>query len=206
MEFYEYILTSEALCSGERIKAGNFRPCARTIRYSQITGALKRLFGNGEIHSVGYLDELDSYNCAEYLIYSPRERVSEISKVPLQIETLTNVRAKIFILKNSFTENLPERFELTIGALISKGLGHCQLSRVNLHSIDLKRKLPLGKLKIRIPEKYAEIFGIRKIVRPIYGYLFEPVSISYGHYVRSLFEGSFVEAPEIFISQKKGGS
>ena len=70
------------LCMGERIKKGTFRPTIRTIPYSQITGALKAVFGDKEIHAVGHLIEDKMHNKVDYLTYSPRDRELETSKLP----------------------------------------------------------------------------------------------------------------------------
>ena len=197
MRFIEFNLYSPALCMGERTKGGLFRPCCKTIRYSQISGALRKKFGVNEIHAVGYLEEGNGYNRTEYLIYSPRDRLRGISKIPLQAEFLTNVHGKVYVLENGFTSKLPEQFEIFMGAFISRGLGLCKLKKVRIAETEPLRK---GLLKTRIPVDKIEIFGIRRVKRPVYGYLFQPTSPTGGTYVLSLFEGSEVIAPEIFIS------
>ena len=202
MRFIEFDLYSPALCMGERTKGGLFRPCSRTIRYSQISGALRRKFGAEEIHAAGYLVDDNGRNKIDYLIYSPRERVKGVSKVPLQIEFLANVRGKVYILENDFTTAFPHRFEILMGALISKGFGLCDLHKVSLAEAEPPR---LGVLRTRIPLDKAEIFNIKRVVRPVYGYLFEPTSPTSGVYVLSLFEGSEVVAPECLISLKERG-
>jgi len=197
MRFIEFGLYSEALCMGERIKGGLFRPCSRTIRYSQISGALRRKFSTKEIHAAGYLLDSNGYNKTDYLIYSPRERVKGISKVPLEIEFLVNVRGKVFIQENDFASAFPQQFEILMGALISKGFGSCKLNRVRVVETEPPRR---GVLRTRIPLDKIEVFNIRRIIRPVYGYLFEPTSPTSGKYVLSLFEGSEVVAPEFLVS------
>ena len=196
MRFIEFDLYSEALCMGERTKGGLLRPCSRTIRYSQISGALRSKFGANEIHAAGYLVEGNGYNKTEYLVYSPRERVKGVSKVPLRIEFLANVRGKVYILENDFTTTFPHRFEILMGALISKGFGLCALHKVGLVEAGPPRP---GALRTRIPLDKAEIFNIRRVIRPVYGYLFEPTSPISGKYILSLFEGSEVVAPEFLV-------
>ena len=197
MRFIEFDLYSEALCMGERTKGGLFRPCCRTIRYSQISGALRRRFGADEIHAAGYLVDGNGYNKTDCLIYSPRERARGISKVPLEVEFLANVWGKVYILENDFTAGFPNRFEILMGALISKGFGSCGLHKVGLVEAEPPR---LGILRTRIPLDKAEIFNIRRVLRPVYGYLFKPTSPTSGEYVLSLFEGSNVVAPQFLIS------
>jgi hypothetical protein len=203
MRFIEFDLYSDALCMGERVKGGLFRPCAKTIRYSQISGALRRKFGQNEIHAAGYLVEENGYNKVDYFIYSPRDRARAISKVPLQIEFLTNVQGKVYVLENEFTaKNLPDKFGILMGALISKGFGLCTLIKRKFAE---DRPLALGTLRTRIPINKLDIFGIEEsnIKRPVYGYLFEPTSLTSGMYVLSLFEGSEVVSPRFLILEAK---
>ncbi|MDI6810970.1 MAG: hypothetical protein QMD80_04745 [archaeon] len=232
MEFIKYFLTSDMLCLGERIKKGTFRPTIRTIPYTQITGALKAVFGDRDIHAVGHLVEDKKYNKVDYLTYSPRDRGIETSKLPLTVEFLTNVLGHIYILKNGDTKDLEEEFEIVMGALKSKGFGRCKLKKVqefeitfcgkynkeecvkilnmckerideNLICVEIMNKAN-GLLNTRIPEKYLEKFGIKRWEdRPIYGYLFEPTSKTSGIYVRSIFEGSMIAGPEFLL--EKGG-
>lgn len=203
MRFIEFDLTSDALCMGERIKGGLFRPCAKTIRYSQISGALRKKFGVDEIHAAGYLLEGNGYKI-NYFIYSPKDKSRAISKVPLQVEFLTAVRGKVYVLENNFTADLPQTFEIFMGALISKGFGLCTLNKRRAIEIEPK-SIKRGILKTRIPLDKQEMFGIRKFLSPVYGYLFEPTSPTSGIYVLSLFEGSEVVAPEFLISLKERG-
>lgn len=203
MRFIEFDLTSDALCMGERIKGGLFRPCAKTIRYSQISGALRKKFGVDEIHAAGYLLEGNGYKI-NYFTYSPKDKARAISKLPLQVEFLTDVRGKVYVLENNFTADLPQRFEIFMGALISKGFGLCRLNKRKAIEVEPK-SIKKGILKTRIPLDKQEMFGIRKFLSPVYGYLFEPTSPTSGIYVLSLFEGSEVEAPEFLISLKERG-
>lgn len=203
MRFVEFDLISDALCMGERIKGGLFRPCARTIRYSQISGALRKKFGLDDIHAAGYLLEANGYNKVSYFVYSPRDKSRDISKVPLQVEFLSNVRGRVYVVENDFTRGLPHRFEIFMGALISKGFGLCQLTKrraIELVPSSIKR----GILKTRIPLDKQKMFGIRKLFTPVYGYLFEPTCSTTGIYVLSLFEGSDVIGPEFLVSMREG--
>ena len=112
MEFIKYILISDMLCMGERIKKGTFRPTIRTIPYSQITGALKAIFGNKEIHAVGHLVKDGKHNKVDYLTYSPRDRGLEMSKLPLTVEFLTDVLGNVYVLENEGTRDFPSEFKI----------------------------------------------------------------------------------------------
>jgi len=197
MEYLHYIFQSETLCIGERIKKGTFRPTVMTIPYTTITGALKSYFGGEEIHGVGCIE---SYDSKDYLTYSPRDRRTGVSKIPISLEFLVNVRGHVYILKNKETENLPDKFEMRIGALRVKGLGCTQFIKNSVIEVD-KNQLEYGELNTRIPQEHLDKFLIKPI-KPIYGYLLKPVSLSEAVYVKSLFEGSEVFAPWFLI---KGG-
>ena len=123
MDFMEYKLTSDALYLGERPKGNIFKPCIKTIPFSQISGALNKTFGADNIKSVGYLTGNSDFNQTNYLIYSPRDRTSGISKIPLQVEFLVNVVGKVYIAKNEHSEKLPVHFEIAMGGLRSRGFG-----------------------------------------------------------------------------------
>lgn len=197
MEFIEYDLFSPALCLGERMKGALFRPCLKlAIPYSQITGALRRKFG-GEIHAAGYFIPGNGYNRVQQLVYSPRDRVQGISRLPLQAEFLADARGKIFVVKNDDATSLPTEFEIFMGALISKGLGLCKLRRSRIIG---KVHLTRGLLQTRLPCSEVQLFGVRNVIAPVYGYLFKPSSLIAGAYVLSIFEGSDVVAPECLVS------
>lgn len=194
MEFIEYEITSDILCMGERIKKGTFRPCITTIPYSQITGALKATLGK-EVHATGCLTQDGEHNNVEYLTYSPRDRSTEISKLPLTIQILTNVLGRVFIVMNNSVE-LPNQLSLIMGALKSKGMGRCKLKKIReIKNPATKR----GTLNTRIPFDLKEKFGIKNVVKPEYGYLFRPTSPTSGVYVISLFENSEIYGPDFLM-------
>jgi len=231
MKFFEYELKSDRLCMGERVKGGLLRPCCKTIRYSQITGALREHFGFEEIHAVGHLIADSKHNIVNSLIYSPGDRFRSVSKIPLKIEFLTNVWGKVYVLKNHITERLFDplhKFQIFMGAFRSKGFGRCKLRKIGeIDTEDIPKDknggyMP-GFLNTRIPlkpedkEEYREFiqimkptkflmekFGIREILQAKVGYLFEPdeARVS-GRYVIALFEGSKIIGPRFLI---KGGS
>ena len=102
-------------------------------------------------------------------------------------------------MENESTAEIPHGFNIVMGALISKGLGQCELRKTRLVEADPPK---LGFLRTRIPVDKQSIFNIRRIIMPVYGYLFEPTSTTSGKYVLSLFEGSAVVAPEFLVSSK----
>ena len=167
MNFIEYTLTSGMLCMGERIKKGQFRPTVTTIPYSQITGALKAVFGNKDIHAVGYFpfDNEQEFRGkhTQILTYSPRDRAVNTSIIPLYIEYLADVEGKVFIAETEdITDELEsnESISIYMGAFKSKGFGRCTLSdrkKINEEDLDIHE----GILNTRIPiAKFEDINGI----------------------------------------------
>lgn len=198
MKYIQYSFHSETLCIGERIKKGTFRPTITTIPYTQITGALKAYFGGKETHAVGHIA---SYEAIEYLTYSPRDRIIGTSKIPISIEFLVDAKGSIYVLKNEETENLPDKIEIMMGALRTKGLGRTVLTKNSIIEVD-EAQLEDGTLNTRIPLEHLDKFMVKSI-KPRYGYLLKPLSLSKAVYVKSLFEGSEVYAPRFLIN---GGS
>lgn len=203
MFFIEYDLTSDLLFLGERPKGGIFKPCLRTIPFSQITGVLNARFGRNDFKAVGYLRSDSACNDIGYLTYAPRDRHISLSKIPLQVEFLSNVTAAVFVRQDIATEALPEEFEIHLGGLRSRGFGRCQLKK---RAIVDARKVNKGSLNVRIPLEEGESFNIRTIIRPVYGYLFKPLPLEYtGEYVLSLFEGSELVAPPFLLKEGTRG-
>lgn len=217
MRFHKYQLTSERLCIGERTKGGRYKPSAKTLRYSQICGALKHRFGIRNVHAVGFLERFK----VEYLSYTLKDRSSDISKIPLRVEVLTNVAGTVYISEGSIPRDKEQSFDMVTGAMTSKGLGDCRLAKVG--DIDttaeaiteglLNTRLPINVqddeelkslLEEGIPTRFlSETFGIRKILRPRLGYLFDPIYQYTGVYVLSLFEPSKIESCKFLL--KNGG-
>ena len=197
MEYFHYELHSETLCIGERIKKGTFRPTIETIPYTQISGALKAYFGRQEVHAVGSIVE---YESKDYFTYSPRNRITNVSKIPITTEYLINVRGNVYILKNKETEDFPDEIEIKLGAMRTKGFGYTILRKKGLVEVR-NGQLDFGKLNTRIPIEHLDKFLI-KPVKPRYGYLIKPLSLSKAVYVLSLFEGSEVYAPGFLIEKR----
>ena len=197
MSFIEYTLQADSLYIGERMKGNIFKPCIKTIPYSQISGALNTKFGKNDFKAVGILNTDSEFNKINYLIYSPRDRNSGISKIPLQVEYLSNVSGRVFIFENEASNNLPQECQIFLGGLKSKGFGRCILTYSKRITDITPREWILN---IRLPIVEKDTFNIRKIAVPVYGYLFKPVPNTFtGNYVLSLFEGSKVIAPSFLL-------
>ncbi len=203
MSFIEYHLSSNYLYLGERAKGGIFKPCLKTIPFSQISGALNVLYGSEDFKAVGYLSGESGFNQVAHLIYSPRDRDKGTSKLPLRVEFLTNVSARIFVLVNNASAILTKDFEITLGGLKSKGFGRCNLKWVRERGEDEVRR---GILNVRIPCHETSLFQIRNVIKPLYGYLFRPDRVKYsGEYVLSFFEGTEVVAPVFLLKEGTSG-
>jgi hypothetical protein len=207
VDFLIYKLTATALHLGERAKGNLFKPCLRTIPFSAITGALRRQFADGgvsadAIRAVGFLQTVVGANRVELLTYAPRDRVQEVSKLPLQAEFLADVVATVVVIDSNTTKSLPEKLEITLGGMQSHGFGRAELQ---LREKQAAGKPRPGLLRVRLPEDEVPNFGILKVETPIYGYLFRPSPGTHsGVYVRSVFEGSRVVGPELLLEPKTG--
>ncbi len=208
-QLYEYLLESPAMILGERFKGGVFRPSSKVLRYSQITGALKAELGIQDIHAVGIIEKFN----IDFFVYSPQDKVAGRSKIPLMAEVLTDVRARVYIAS---PKDLPEELFLRVGALATKGFGESHLKLVRVIEVS-KLKKSIGEtsrilsergvpeLATRLPlreEVYKGVFGISRIIKPIYCYMFYPTSPTTGYYELSLKEGSIVIAPSILIRKR----
>lgn len=205
MDLLIYELTAASLHLGERAKGNIFKTCLRTIPFTAISGALNRHFLNHkdslQIKAVGFLDEAVGCNRVELASYSPRDRISGISKIPLEIEFLANVRATILVVADKAAETLSGTFQVNLGGMRSHGFGRSELKLRERRQAGNPR---LGLLRVRLPEEMTATFGILKVERPVYGYLFKPDASGHsGVYVRSLFEGSRVVAPELLLQATK---
>lgn len=202
--FWEYKLTADILCIGERFKKGLVRPCVKTIPYSTITGALRQeVLGipswKDEGHAVGYISKYSEIT----LVGGPRDVVTGAAKLPLTTQALTDVEGMVYVVYDERTENLPTKLEFSMGALKSKGFGRVRLERQNDKLID-SGDMEIGYLRTRIPEELLNLFGIESIKKPVYGYLFKPTSDTSGKWVRSLYDGSIVLGPPFLIQESEG--
>lgn len=198
--FLAYELRSQMLCLGERAKGGLFRPCAGVFGYCAVTGTLSAYFPQmGPLRAMARFVDGHSGNKRRILSFSPRDRARGLSIVPLEIEYLADVRAEVFVLLNEETAKFPQAFEISMGGMKSKGFGKCELERKK--DVVVCKNPQLGTLRARIPEEsnVMQAFGVRNVLRPIYGYLYRPTSSAGGIYQRSLFEGTRLVAYDILF-------
>lgn len=207
----EFRMKSDAICLGERKKKGTYRSSVHTIPYSQITGALEAAWGagddtHGRVHAVGVFKTPDPADAAaiaqhtETQVYARRDLAMGVAVLPIETRILTDVIGKVFVVANAFTEGQGrDAFEIHMGAYRQKGLGLCSLTFCQLHELD-ESAFVRGKLRTRLPERVAGLFGIGKVEQPAYGYLFWPDEArESGHYVRSLFEESVLTGPAVLV-------
>ncbi len=202
--FFHFELETQAIAIGERIKGGVFRPCIETIPTSTLKGSFRDYFGLIDVLAIGFFRE---GRCKkDTFTYSPFDVFLGTSKLPISLEYLKPangeeaIKADIYVVKNDSAESLIKitPTEISIGALKSKGFGRCELEYIE----DIKPDLKIGYLKGRLLEEECSTFGITKVIKPCYGYLFYPTSEVSGVYKRALFEGSIIEGPEILIKER----
>ena len=201
-KFWEYKLTADILCIGERFKKGLVRPCVKTIPYSTITGALRQeVLGvpswDDKGHACGCLDKYKEI----MLVGGPRDTITGVSKLPLTTQALVEVKGRVYIVFDEVTKDLPFRLDFSMGALKSKGFGRVSLIRETNEPIE-SREPCIGHLNTRIPEDLLGVFGITQVKKPVYGYLFKPTSDNGGVWVRALFDGSIVEGSSHIIKKE----
>ncbi len=202
--FFKLELEIDSLIIGERIKGGVFRPCINTIPSVTIEGALYNNFGL-DLKAVGVLEK-DTYEYAEFT-YSITDRYTMVSKIPITTQYLKakedKIKTDVYIPysedKEDIINDLKDK-EFMLGAMKSKGFGHCVIKDIDNISSDIVQ----GVLKVRILEEESRDFCI-KILAARYGYLFKPDTNKdrlTGKYARALFEGSIVVAPHILVSEE----
>jgi len=202
--FLHFELSTQAIAIGERIKGGTFRPCIETIPTSALKGCFRDHFGLANSLAIGFFRE-GTYE-KDIFTYAPYDAFLGIAKLPISMEYLKPangteaVIADIYAIKNGKTEDLGNisSIEISLGALKSKGFGRCELRYIG----EIKPNLKTGYLKGRLLEDECSAFGITKVIKPCYGYLFYPTSEVSGIYKRALFEGSIIEGPDILVKEE----
>ncbi|GAB6283676.1 MAG: hypothetical protein STSR0008_24650 [Ignavibacterium sp.] len=202
--FLHFEVNAQAIAIGERIKGGTFRPCIETIPTSTLKGSFRDNFGLTDALAIGFFRE-GTYE-KDTFTYAPFDAFLGTAKLPISLEYLKPangikvVGADIYVVKNETTEFFTKvtSTEISLGALKSKGFGRCKLRYIR----EVKPDSKIGYLRGRLLEQEHNAFGITKVIKPCYGYLFYPTSEVSGIYKRALFEGSIIEGPEILI--KKG--
>ena len=204
--FWEYRLEAETLCLGERVKKATFRPTLLTIPSTQATGAVRAAADRADLWAIGYLDYDYLRNpLVERVVYAPRDKGTDISKLPLEAEVLRDVRARMFVRAEGDRPPF-QRLNIALGAFRSKGIGRATLT---LNGHEVSHTLEEGELKSRLPEEDRALVGIEVVFKPLYGYLFKPnapgeeYSLS-GRYVRALLEKSLVRGYAFIVNPRKG--
>ena len=199
--FLHFELKTRALAIGERIKGGTFRPCIETIPTSTLKGSFRDHFGLEDVLAIGFLRE-STYQ-KDIFTYAPFDAFLGTAKLPISLEYLKPangtkaVETDIYVVKNEAVKLLVKDTptEISLGALKSKGFGRCELRYIG----EIKPNLKVGYLKGRLLKDECSAFGIIRVIKSCYGYLFYPTSEVSGVYKRALFEGSIIEGPEILI-------
>ncbi len=202
--FWEYKLEAETLCLGERVKKATFRPTLLTIPSTQATGAVRAAAQRADLWAIGYLDdEYARQPLIERMVYAPRDKQTDISKLPLEVQLLRDVRARMFV--RSMDDTPPfQTLDLALGAFRARGIGNATLT-LNPRPVSLEIKT--GELKSRLLESECALVGIETIYKPLYGYMFQPnprgemYSLS-GRYVRALLEKSLVKGCAFLIKPR----
>ena len=202
IKLLEIYLEIDSVIIGKRFKGGTFRPCQNTIPSSAIEGALKHYFGV-EVPAVGFFEE-NTYEFDEFT-YSVRDKFLNVSKMPIITTYLRpkgvhrKIKAKVCIPydKGVGLKDKLKDAEFQIGALKSKGFGVSKIVKVE----EIEPEIKQGLLKVKVFEGEAGDFGIEPL-SPFYGYLFKPDNFSIGgSYMRALFPGSLVKAPEVLLKE-----
>ncbi len=202
--FLYFEVNTRAIAIGERIKGGTFRPCIETIPTSTLKGSFRDHFGLTDALSIGFFRD-GTYEKNTFT-YAPFDAFLGTAKLPLSLEYLRPangtkaVKADIYAVKNETAKSLIKVVptEISLGALKSKGFGKCELKYIR----EIKTELKVGYLKGRLLEEECGAFGITKVIKPCYGYLFYPTSEVSGVYKIALFEGSIIEGPDILIEEE----
>lgn len=201
-QYRKYEVTADLLCVGDRMRGSVFRPCLDVLPATTLEGALRERFPRPDrcVFPIGRILEARR----EALIYSPRDRVAGVSKVPIQTEYLTDVKAVVFIRLNDWTEKFDEEFSMCMGAMRAKGFGW---TKWRMAEDKIEAGPPVqGKLYSRIPDvdKWKNAFGVVEVKSPVVGYLPIPERGARTSYQRALFEGSIVCADSVSVLQDDG--
>lgn len=213
MVFLKFKLYAKALCIGERIKGGTFRPCIENIPSSTLEGAFRHQFAIHNVKAIGFLNK-DSYKKVTFT-YAPFDTALKTAKLPISAEYLipnheksfSEIEGDVYVLEDGSSGGLFKKnghLCIFLGAFKSKGFGECYLKfSKKLDSWEQK----IGYLKGRLLERDKEAFGINRVIKHRLGYLFEPSTGSAfpitGVYKPAIFEGSVIEGPSFLLDDRK---
>jgi hypothetical protein len=208
-KFLKLQLTSQLIAIGERIKKGTFRPCIETIPTSTMMGCLREHFGLYNVVSIGFFKS-GTY-LKQLFTYAPFDAALGTAKLPLSVQYLVpkgdngEIIAEIYIEATKETRCIfvnRVHHIVTLGALRSKGFGHCNLN----FEAEVQPERRVGYLRGNLRETDASAFGIdpqHDLVKPRYGYLFRPDAYYIGgKYERALFIGTILEGPDFLIGEE----
>jgi hypothetical protein len=201
MKIAQFEADFASLIIGERFKRAVYRPCIDSIPSSTIAGFFRENLGVQDAVGIGRIDSA-SYQ-RRHVVASLFDNALDGVSMPIETECLVprngTVRASLFLLWHDDLDFLKTVKDLPIamGAWRNKGFGRGTLSFHGL--VDFR--VTAVELRTRLTERAASALGIRRVVAPVYGYLFEPTGTAIGRWVRSLFEGSVVEGPD-FLGER----
>jgi hypothetical protein len=207
LTFLKLRLTTQAIAVGERIKKGTFRPCIETLPTSTLMGCFYQYFELQDNVVIGFF-ERDTYQKAIFT-YAPFDASLGTAKLPLSLEYLApkeglqEIAGEVYIEATNATRSIFTKnggtHQVVMGALRSKGFGHCKLSFEK--EIQPERKVGYLRGNLRISDLAA--FGItprKDVILERYGYLFRPDAYHVsGKYEKALFTGTILEGPDFLI-------
>ncbi len=199
MKLLKLELDIDSIIIGERVKGGIYRPCLETIPSSTVQGAFKYHLGL-DLKGGGYFKD-GTYEIKDFT-YSVNDKLLEVAKMPIISSCLypsggEKIKAVVYLkTDDAIDKNIFQNLSLTIGALKSKGFGKARITNVE----EINSEIMQGLLKVRVIKDDAPALGITPI-STVYGYLFCPQNSVSGVYKRALFEGSVVNAPEVFLKE-----
>lgn len=212
--FFRVSFSSNCLCIGERVKKGTFRPCLDVLPCSTVMGML--------INSLGWAAESSEEPfpiCAvggpmtgirETLTFAPGDLGVGTSKIPLTIEFLSHVTGEFFLKKTQSVpdlETLKSKIGTTfrMGAFKSKGFGVCELLHCEEGEATLIEEEGTLVSRLYSDPEFLSAFGIQKVTKPRYGYLFRKTSMDEGYYQKAIFQGSRILGGYDFLMEEYNG-
>jgi hypothetical protein len=201
MKIARFDANFSSLIIGERFKRNVYRPCIETVPSSTIAGFFRENFGIQDAVGVGRIDSA-SYQ-RRHVVVSLCDNALDGVSMPIETEYLVPrngaVRASLYLLWHEQLDFLKavNGLPVAMGAWRNKGFGRGILSFRGF----VDYWIGPVELRTRLTERAGAALGVRRILAPAYGYLFESTGPATGRWVRSLFEGSIVEGPD-FLGER----
>jgi hypothetical protein len=184
------------LIIGERFKRGIYRPCVETIPSSTVAGFFRENFGIPDTTGAGRIDS-SSYE-RKWVVAGTLDEALHGVKLPIETEYLAQrnggIRVTLYLGWQKSLESLKHTKDcpVVMGAWRNKGFGRGFVSFKEL----IEPTIRLTVLRTRLTQTAAQALSVRRVLAPVYGYLFEATGPITGRWVPSLFEGSVVEGPD----------